>query len=375
MGSIFNKRVNVYSLLASVSVLVFAFFSGWRDADIDLENYREMHAGMLSLEDIAGKVFSAKDVVFLLVNDLASYLSEDARLVVLLVCLFSVAARYFAVKKITPQLLLLFLIAYAVILAPGLEFAAMRGGLAIGFLMLALAGNNRFFPFVLFSLLTIASHMALLPVVLLAYRPLSEWLARHKLGYVVIAVIALLTIASLIALFPHGIDYEDNQGPLLTYALPLVTLSAAIFVFHQSEIATGAQQRDSALQFVEISKPVIYGLIAIEFDISGLIVTAGTRYLNIARCLRLLSALILCGKYVASLIGFLMLFVFLSYLNVFRLTWTEIVAPSVGTPDELEVCRFQSLGNGFSATGPAPRYGEIYPESRAIRTLQGIGHA
>jgi hypothetical protein len=375
MNSIFNKRVNLYSLLAIAGVLVLAFFSGWRDVGIDRENYLEMHAGILSSDDIAEKFFFAKDIVFLLASDLTSYLSDDARWVFLLVCFLSVMAKYFAVKKIAPQYLLPFLIAYAVFLSPGLEFAAMRGGLAIGFLMLALAYNHRFFLFSLFSLLTVASHMALLPVVLLAYRPVNELLARHKLGYVAVAITTLLAAASLIALFPHGLDYEDNQGSLFAYALPVATLLVSNFVFYQFDSATSAQKREPAFQFVEIAKPVIYGLIAIAFGISGLIVTASTRYLEISWCLLLLAALILCGKYVWSLVGLLMLIAFLSYLNVYRLTWMEILAPSVVTPDEPEVSWRQPPENSFSAPGPAPRYADMGLEFRAIRALQDIGNA
>lgn len=360
----FNK---IYSALALLVVFILAFFSGWRDVGIDRENYLLMYAGVVSSDDFLEKFFFAKDAVFLLLSILASYFSEDAELAFLLICLTSIAAKYFAVKRIAPRYLLVFLVMYAVFLSPGLEFAAMRGGLAIGFFMLAMAYSERLFPFVVFSLLTVASHMTLLPAVLLAYRPVSELLARHKIVYVAIAVATLSVAASLIALFPHGADYEDNQGTILSYALPMVTLIISQLVFYRFKRVGSGQRLDPVLQFLTISKPVIYGLIAIAFGISGTIVTASTRYLEIAWCLLLLSALILHRKSLPGFFGLLALIAFLSYLNIYRFTWLEIVAPTLAERDELKISLLQPGWDVLSEKGLAPRHGRIPPELLVIR--------
>lgn len=330
MKVVVTKFAKIYSVLALFVVLVLAFFSGWRNVGIDRENYLLMYAGVVSSDDIAEKFFFAKDAAFLFLSSLASYFSENAELAFLFVCLSAVTTKYFAVKRIAPQYLLAFLVMYAIFLSPGLEFAAMRSGLAIGFLMLALAYNERLFLFIVFSLLTVASHMTLMPVVLLAYRPMNELLTRHKIVYLAIAVLTFSFAASLIAMFPHGADYKDNQGNLLAYALPMATLIISKLVFYRFKRAAIGQRLDTALQFLTISKPVIYGLIAIAFGISGTIVTASTRYLEVAWCFLLLSALILHRKHLLSLVGLLALIAFLSYLNIYRFTWLAVINPSLG---------------------------------------------
>jgi hypothetical protein len=330
MSATVTNRTKIYSLLALIGAIALAFFSGWRDVGIDRDNYLMMYEGVLSSEDIAVKFLYAKDVTFLLLSSLASYISEDAKLAFLLVCLLSVAAKYFAVKKIAPRYLLVFLIMYAVFLSPGLEFAAMRGGLAIGFIMLALAYSERLFPFIVFSILTVASHMTLLPAVLLAYRPVNELLGRHKIGYVAITVLTSLIAVQLIALLPHGVDYEENQGTLFAYALPMATLIISQLVFYRFERVASIQPKDSVFQFLTITKPVIYGLIAIAFGISGMVVTASIRYLEVALCLLLLSALILYRRSFPNFVGLVALICFLSYLNIYRFTWLAIIDPNLG---------------------------------------------
>ena len=264
---VFSRAKLIYGL-ALFCAIALSYFSGWRDVGIDRENYLMMYKGILSSEDMAVAFFYSKDVTFLLLSSSASYFSEDAKLAFLLVCLLSVTAKYFAVRKIAPRYLLVFLVVYAIFLSPGLEFAAMRGGLAIGFIMLALAYRERLFPFVVFSLVAVASHVTLLPAVLLAYRPVNVLLARYRIGYVAIAVLTSLIGAQLIVLLPQGIDYEENQGTLFAYALPMATLIISQLVFYRFERVASAQRADTVLQFLTIAKPVIYGLIAIAFGIS-----------------------------------------------------------------------------------------------------------
>lgn len=330
MSTIVINRTKLYSLLAVLGVIALAFFSGWRDVGIDRENYLMMYKGILSSEDMAVAFFYAKDVTFLLLSSLASYFTEDAKLAFLFVCLLSVAAKYFAVREIAPRYLLVFLVVYAIFLSPGLEFAAMRGGLAIGFIMLALAYRERLFPFIVFSLVAVASHMTLLPAVLLAYRPVNVLLARYRIGYVAIAVLTALIGAQLIVLLPQGINYAENQGTLLAYALPMTTLIISQLVFYRFERVASAQRADTVLQFITIAKPVIYGLIAIAFGISSMVVSASTRYLEVAWCLLLLPALILYRRSLPNFVGLLAFICLLSYLNIQRFTWLAIIHPNLG---------------------------------------------
>ncbi|MHB8950590.1 MAG: EpsG family protein [Rhodoferax sp.] len=329
MTTIVINRVKIFELLALIGTISLSFFSGWRVAGIDRENYLLIYDAVLSTEDLTVKLFYAKDVAFLLLIGLANYFTSNPKLAFLLVCTISVAAKYFAVKRMAPQHLLGFFVTYAIFLSPGLEFAAMRSGLAIGFLMLALAYSERLILFIVFSLLTVASHMALLPVVLLAYRPVNELFARYKILYVIIAVLISSTGTLLIDLFPHGDDYAENKGTLFAYTLPVIALIISKLVFYRFDKVSSIQSKASIFHFLTISKSVIYGLIAIAFGISGVVVTASTRYLEVAWCLLLFSALILHRKTYANFIGLLVLISFLSYLNIYRSTWLAIIDPNL----------------------------------------------
>jgi hypothetical protein len=312
-----------------IGVIPLAFFSGWSDEGFDRENYLIMYKGVVSNDDIAISFLYAKDITFLLFCNLANYYSPDAKLAFFLICFTSVAAKYFAVNRIAPRHLLSFLILYAIFLSPGLEFAAMRGGLAIGFFILALAYSERLFLFIVFSLLCVASHMTLLLAVLLAYHPVNKMLARHKIGYVAIALLMLLMSNQFVFLFPHGDDYEGNTGTLLAYAMPIATHIISQFVFFGFKETPSVQQKVLASQFLSVSKPVIYGLIAIAYGVVSTVVTASTRYLEITWCLLLLSALILYKKSFVNFVGLVALICFLSYVNNARSTWLAIINPEL----------------------------------------------
>jgi hypothetical protein len=322
------KRTKIAEIFALTGAVALAVLSGWRDVGIDRANYVAMYHSIISSLDIQQKLLSAKDLTFLLLSTLANYFNEEPKLVFLFVCTLSIAAKYFAVKQIAPRCLLSFVLMYAVFLSPGLDFAAMRGSLAIGFLMLAVAYGHKLTTFVIFSFLTVSSHLPLLPAVLLAYRPLNKLLGRYIVGYVAIAVTTALIATSLITMLPRGADYEHNQGTIFAYSVPLVTFIITQFVFFRVENVIFTQRMDPVFQFLTLSKPIIYGLIAIAFGLSDTVVTASTRYLEITWCFLLLSALILYRKSFPNFIGLITLLGFLAYMNIKRFTWLAIIDPS-----------------------------------------------
>ena len=329
MKPLIISRAKIYLFLAILGVISLAVISGWRNGGIDRDNYLMMHFYVLSSDNIAEKFFFAKDAAFLIFSILIGYFSDDARWVFLLICTISLITKFFAIKKISPQHLLQFITVYAIFLSPGLEFAAMRGALAIGFLILTLAYCEKWRLFAAFSFLAIASHMTILPAVLLTYRPINDWLARHKFGYLAIAILTSLLASKLIELFPHGMDYEENRGTLRAYALPIATLIFSTLILYRFEMAAKTKETDVLFHFIKISKPVIYGLISIAFGLSNMIVAGSTRYLEIAWCLLLLPALVLYRRSFCNLIGLMIFIAFLSYFNIARFTWLAVIAPSL----------------------------------------------
>lgn len=329
MAFIVINRLKILSVVALISAIAIGFYSGWREVGIDREGYLLIHMLVSSSDSIVEKIFFSKDVMFLVAISLASIFSSDPKSTFLLVCLTSVIAKYFAVRRVAPQYLLGFAFIYFIFLSPGLEFAAMRGALSIGFFMLALTYSERLIPFSIFSLLSVASHIAILPAILFAYSPINFWLARHKFSYLAIIILISLFASNLIEIFPRGIDYENNRGNLLAYALPTATLVVSFLIFYCSELPVKNNLKNLILPFVEKTKPVIFGLISISFAICGAVVTASTRYLEIVWCLLIIPALVFCRRSWINFFGLIAFIIFLSYLNIVRFTWLAVVKPSL----------------------------------------------
>jgi len=328
--SAFNvSRRKAATLAAATGFAALAFFAGWRNGGLDRGNYAAIYLFVSSESELADKLLVAKDLAFLIISVISNYVYHDARLAFLATCIFSLGAKYYAVKVVASKYLIGFFLIYACFLAPGLEFAAMRSALAIGFLLLAIVYADRISLFAIFSALSIISHISLLPVVFLAARPINKYLRRHISSYVILFILVLLVASKLIELVPRGLDYAENKGTLLAYAMPTATLLSAYFIYDGIGKFRIKGYEQGLLQMLEISQPIIYGLIAISFGISSTIVTASTRYLEIAWCLLLLPGLVLSRKSWFSLIGFITLIAMLSYLNTARRTWLAVIRPDL----------------------------------------------
>lgn len=319
-----SQKLNVAFSFLLASTL--AFLSGWRDEGIDRVNYIQMYFGVVSSDDFFDKLLFAKDFLFLLLSSLASYFSNDAKLALLLICAISVCSKYFLIQKVAPRLLLSFFVVYIVLLSPGLEFAAVRSGASIGFLMLAIAYNQSVLSFAVFSLLAISSHMALLPCILLACRPFNVFMEKKAItSFIVITLFTAFLSGRMAALFPRYDEYADNYGTYLSYALPVSTLIIADLIYFRFK---KNQPLNPVFKFIKSSKPVIFGLIAIALGLSGEIVTASTRYLEIAWCLMILPMLVLWRKSLLGFLGLVGFVFFMSYMNIIRFTWMAIVSPN-----------------------------------------------
>jgi hypothetical protein len=325
------SRIRCYSAIAFFVAVAIAIFSGWQDVAMDRSSYLQMYQGVISTEEWAIKLWFAKDVFFLVVAEVSNYFSEDAKLAFLMICTFSILLKYFSIRKMGPEYTLGFVMLYGIFLAPGLEFAAMRGGLAIGFVMLALACREQKIKFFVLSALAIASHMSALLVVVLTARQVNKFLSEHKWGYALIALVISLSAGLLLNLFPHGADYENNRGTVIAFSEPLATLIIARLIFFRLDRFSKLNVSDTVFQHLQVFRPVVYGLIAIAFGITSVVVTAATRYLEISWCLMLFASIVMFRKSYINMLGGLLLLSFLTYLNIIRFTWLAIVNPTLGS--------------------------------------------
>lgn len=330
MNPLTYSRRRLFLLLALIGSLFLAYLSGWREVGIDRYNYLQMYRGVIINSEWTIKLWYAKDVMFLLIATVSNYFSEDAKWAFFIVCFLSVATKYLAVRRIARQYTLGFISAYAVFLSPGLEFAAMRGALAIGFLMLALSFRDKKLPCIVFSLLAFASHISSLLALVFVLEKVQKLLTKNKVLYLAIVVSISLLGSILLGLFPHGVNYENNRGTIFAYTEPFATLLIALLIFYRVDKVCIQHPDDSVYKFIAKLRPIVYGLIAIAFGISSVVVTAATRYLEISWCLMLLGSVVLFRKSYINLLGGLLLLSFLSYINILRLTWLAIIYPGLG---------------------------------------------
>ena len=316
-------------MIAVICTLVLAIFSGWRDVGIDRANYLSMYIGIISNDDWPTRFWYAKDILFLTIALLSNYISDDPRLAFLIICLFSSLLKYYSISRMAPQYTLPFILFYSLFLAPGLELAAMRGALAIGFFMLAVAYYDKKFKFTLFSALTVMAHLSTALPVLFAISQINLFLSKYKWAFIAIGVTTSISTGLLLSLMPHGLDYEDNHGTLLAYSEPLATLFSAGLIFFKLDRVMSRNPADKTLKYLQIIRPIVYGLIAIAFGMTGLVVTAATRYLEISWCFLLFVAIVMFKKSYLNMIGGLIFLMFLSYINVVRLTWAAIINPNL----------------------------------------------
>ena len=317
------------SVIAVLITIVLAVFSGWREVGIDRSNYIAMYNGVLSSNDLVVKLWYAKDVFFLIITSISDYFSEDVRLAFLLICTLSIFLKYFYIRKIACKYTLLFIFSYALFLAPGLEFAAMRGGLAIGFMMLALIYRNRVIQFVFFSILAISAHISIIPFVLLSIPYINRVFSKYKWTYIGLFLAIFLSASVLLDLFPHGADYENNQGTVFSLSEPLATLCIAWLVFFRIEQTMRSNIEDELYKNILYIRQLVYGLIAIAFGLAAVVVTASTRYLEISWCLLLIVSIVMYRKTYFNMLGFGLLIALLTYLNIVRFTWLAIVNPAL----------------------------------------------
>ena len=321
----------LHILIAFIVAITLSIYSGWRDVGIDRENYIVMYNGIVSNDDLTIKFWYAKDIFFLIISELASYVSDDYKIAFFVSCFFSVMLKYFSIKKLSSKHILYYFFLYSVFLSPGLEFAAIRGGIAIGFIMLAISYRDQTIKFFAFSLLAITAHLSAFLVIILLIKKVNTLLSKYKLSYIAVSLIIFIFSEILLELLPKGTEsYDDfNRGTLFSLFDPAVTLLAAFLIFYKlDQVAINNSKRDIYTKILFI-KQIVYGLIAIAFGFTSLLVPATTRYLEISWCLLIIVSIIMFKKSFINMMGVLLFFSLLSYMNIRRFTWLAIINPAL----------------------------------------------
>lgn len=243
--SIVLPRVNRLTLVTAGVILLLA--AGLRTGGFDYQNYVNAieFAHASSSKSVLVQLVIVKDPLMLAVIHICRMFSQGTRLVFLVMTGLAVVPKVVAAKSLGSRSTL-FLVLYATLLAPGLEFEAMRAAVALGFLLLLITcANRRTLLRWTLAVVSVAAHVAALPFV-------APRLFQRVKGRVLVALLpAAIAIAayagsSLVWLFPRSEGYQNDLGTVraflpsvATYVAYLVTNAATESVGPEGLAATG----------------------------------------------------------------------------------------------------------------------------------------
>lgn len=277
----------------------------------------------LSDEGIALRLVSAKDPIFLFIIDFAGTLTDNVQLVFLIVAALSVSAKVLASAAL-PRRRTLFLSLYAIFLAPGLEFAAIRAGLAIGLIMLGYMAAKRVRWRVLWISLGLASHMSVLFVV--AGRIWSRWWRAMLVALLILVPAVIPTLVAFVQDDARYFQYLDDRGTPLAFMLPGATLLLLMLLSRSVRGRLQGQQ-------VVLSKSSLsasYFVVVTALILTLPVVTAATRVMELSWVLILLQLLardqLMRGPVkVFQAASWSMMIGLLSLSNLLRGTWAVLL--------------------------------------------------
>jgi hypothetical protein len=223
-----NSRNSVHArLFALASAWAVFFFVGVRSVvtnfNPDYLNYEVIITGVQRSEDWLFSLFLAKDLSFLLLIKLGALIHEGVLVVFILIAVATFIAKAIVAAKALRKPFA-FAVLYAVLLAPGLDLAAIRACLALSLLAVALSCETR--RAMLFVYLAAAlSHVSVLTAVPALLKKAEHWVERKPWSSQICFVCAGLAVYPIASIFERSADYEGNAstafGLMLTALTPI----------------------------------------------------------------------------------------------------------------------------------------------------------
>jgi len=304
-----------------------------REGGLDYEEYVYIIETVRSLhnEDVLLRIVAAKDPLFWVLIEMCGALSESPDLVMATVGALSIAGKIYATREF-PEYRTLFMAIYAVFLAPGLEFAAIRAGLALSLLLigLVLVGRAR----VLWFLLAIAAHVST------GIAVLGQLLRSRVRAVAAVLFLGALTLTPYFSIhlsqdvfeFARDDDrlgtYFDNQGTVRALIAPVITL-AILFLIDRSRRLTVQPDHRSE---VDLAPAAMCTLVALLAALPA--VTVSFRILEIGWALMLFNLVAItarraegAGELVPASAWFCLLLL-IGASNVIRSTWSVMFGPA-----------------------------------------------
>lgn len=271
------QSVQNLKMIASIIILAFiAILSGTRGGGYDYDNYINMFNMVVERDDIQEKLFFSKDIMFLLISEFSYLMGGEVKYVFLFYALLSFLLKVFVVKNVVVRPLF-FVSIYAVLLAPGLDFAAMRACLAISFLAAGMVCLSSIYKRNILFFCSVLSHMSLMAAII----PALEFTQRLCKKYFYFSCLMFLILGfschGVIFMFHHMDGYLNNEGTMFSY-IPLIIALVAQLTFRLFVLNKNTGDNNFSNLAINIS----FLLVSLSFGLNGAIVTVAHRLLEIS---------------------------------------------------------------------------------------------
>ena len=317
-AGLFRKWDRVFSLLIVVVMFGFAAFRrGGYDYDQYIEMVRVMHN--IDLSSFGLLFLNAKDPVFGAIVWIIGIFSAIPEHVFYFNILLAVLLKLiFAFKW--PRNGALFLGFYAIFLSPGLEFAAVRTAVALGFFCLAIQWAAIRTTRYLSMILAILSHISILPVVLLGVS-LNRPRKSMKWAFFLLLAVGGNIIFSMIGSLPitRGSDYVGATGTWISLLPPLLNLAILMFSFPGKQPLEAESSRFCYDQLIYLSIALTF----ISIGTARPVAVVSGRILEIVWFLMLVVFIRsgLVAKNRKTLVGFIAFLISIGISNIQRDVW------------------------------------------------------
>lgn len=296
-----------------IGMVIFSF-AAFRVGGNDYEDYILMIKTLQVInEDSFMAILSfAKDpLVGIVVRIGGLYNNDEVFIFSILIFLAVIAKIFFAFSFHHKSSLFLGL--YGILLAPGLEFAAVRTSVGLGFLALFIKFYWSNFQKYTYALLAILSHVSLAPAVILPiFVKINNFIPIIILFFIVM-FFTFFTVDFAANLFIERTSgYIDTKATLLSPLFPLITLVIFIFSFYKIKVSDQYIYQTAIL------------LIAIALGSVMIMPVMGLRVLEIAWFLMLILFFQNFYSYQSykHYIAFALFVLFLVAINLYRGTWS-----------------------------------------------------
>lgn len=313
------------ALLAWLLGMLLAICAGLYTEGFDHEQYVLMieNTKLLTDQDILVQLYAAKDPLFLLIIKLSVALTDNIQLVFLIVATLASVTKVLATSALKGRRTL-FMALYVIFISPGLEFAAIRAGLAVGLTMLGYFAVQRLPWKILWVVLGVLSHISVL-IITAGRIWVSRWYTM-LIGTVFIIPAITLFLPSLIEEDDRYSHYLANGGTLLAFGLPVVTLLCLLLLILSLKSKQTVQHPVLTQNWLLTSFFIMGGVFVLTIPV----VTIATRLMEIGWVLLLFQIVAKDSQVDKKSVGvrvFLLaaMISLLSVANLLRGTWAVLI--------------------------------------------------